>query len=47
MNANENEYFEQAVALTQELEDQEGPRPRIIVAKLGQDGHDRDRKSVV
>ncbi|MFN4075039.1 MAG: methylmalonyl-CoA mutase [Cloacibacterium sp.] len=46
MNANKNEYFEKAVALTQKFEDQEGRRPRIMVAKMGQDGHDRGAKVV-
>jgi tetratricopeptide (TPR) repeat protein len=44
MNANKNEYFEKAVRLTQKFEDQEGRRPRIMVAKMGQDGHDRGAK---
>ena len=46
MNAGKNEYFEQAVALTQKFEDQEGRRPRIMVVKMGQDGHDRGAKVV-
>lgn len=46
MNANKNEYFEKAVVLTQKFEDQEGRRPRIMVAKMGQDGHDRGAKVV-
>lgn len=46
MNANKNEYFEKAVALTQKFEEQEGRRPRIMVAKMGQDGHDRGAKVV-
>lgn len=46
MNAGKNEYFEKAVALTQKFEDQEGRRPRIMVAKMGQDGHDRGAKVV-
>ncbi len=46
MNANKNEYFEKAVNLTQKFEDQEGRRPRIMVAKMGQDGHDRGAKVV-
>ena len=46
MNANKNEYFEKAVALTQKFEDEEGRRPRIMVAKMGQDGHDRGAKVV-
>lgn len=46
MNAHKNEYFDQAVTLTQKFEDQEGRRPRIMVAKMGQDGHDRGAKVV-
>ncbi len=46
MNASKNEYFEKAVALTQKFEDEEGRRPRIMVAKMGQDGHDRGAKVV-
>lgn len=46
MNAGKNEYFEKAVALTQKFEDDEGRRPRIMVAKMGQDGHDRGAKVV-
>ena len=46
MNAGKNEYFEKAVALTQKFEDQEGRRPRIMVAKMGKDGHDRGAKVV-
>ncbi len=46
MNANKNEYFEKAVALTQKLDESEGRRPRIMVAKMGQDGHDRGAKVV-
>ncbi len=46
MNANKNEYFEKAVTLTQKFEDSEGRRPRIMVAKMGQDGHDRGAKVV-
>ena len=46
MNAGKNGYFEKAVALTQKFEDQEGRRPRIMVVKMGQDGHDRGAKVV-
>lgn len=46
MNASKNEYFEKAVGLTQKFEDQEGRRPRLMVAKMGQDGHDRGAKVV-
>lgn len=46
MNAAKNEYFEKALQLTQKFEDQEGRRPRIMVVKMGQDGHDRGAKVV-
>lgn len=46
MNAGKNEYFEKALALTQKFEEEEGRRPRIMVAKMGQDGHDRGAKVV-
>lgn len=46
MNANKNEYFEKALALTEKFEQEEGRRPRIMVAKMGQDGHDRGAKVV-
>ena len=45
-NAGKNEFFDQAVDLTQRFEDIEGRRPRIMVAKMGQDGHDRGAKVV-
>ncbi len=35
------------LAATEEFEAQEGRRPRILVAKMGQDGHDRGQKVVV
>ncbi len=46
MNASKNEYFEKAISLTQKFEDHEGRRPRIMVVKMGQDGHDRGAKVV-
>jgi len=46
MNAGKNEYFEKAINLAQKFEDEEGRRPRIMVAKMGQDGHDRGAKVV-
>src|SRR5690606_26411966 len=46
MNANKNEYFEKAVTLTQKFDESEGRRPRIMVAKMGQDRHDRGAKVV-
>ncbi|HKL72514.1 MAG TPA: methylmalonyl-CoA mutase [Marinilabiliaceae bacterium] len=38
--------FEKAVSLAQQFADQEGRQPRIMVAKMGQDGHDRGAKVV-
>ena len=39
-------HFEEAVKLANQFADLEGRRPRIMVAKLGQDGHDRGAKVV-
>ncbi len=38
--------FEKALRLSDEIAVQEGRRPRIMVAKMGQDGHDRGAKIV-
>ena len=38
--------FEKACQLTEEFAKKEGRRPRIMVAKMGQDGHDRGAKVV-
>ena len=38
--------FEEACALTEEFAKREGRRPRIMIAKMGQDGHDRGAKVV-
>ncbi|RJS46536.1 methylmalonyl-CoA mutase [Nocardioides cavernaquae] len=35
------------LAATEKFEEEEGRRPRILVAKMGQDGHDRGQKVVV
>ena len=45
MNANKMNILKKRL-LTQKFEDQEGRRPRIMVAKMGQDGHDRGAKVV-
>lgn len=37
----------EVLAATEEFEAEEGRRPRILVAKMGQDGHDRGQKVVV
>ncbi len=41
-----DEKFEKAQKLADEFEKIEGRRPRIMVAKMGQDGHDRGAKVV-
>ena len=41
-----DEYFEKARTLTNKFEEKYGRRPRILVAKLGQDGHDRGAKVI-
>lgn len=38
--------FEEARKLADQFEEQEGRRPRIMVAKMGQDGHDRGAKVI-
>jgi methylmalonyl-CoA mutase len=38
---------QRVVEAADEFEEQEGRRPRILVAKMGQDGHDRGQKVVV
>jgi len=38
------EAIEQARAATDEFEEAQGRRPRILMAKMGQDGHDRGQK---
>jgi methylmalonyl-CoA mutase len=42
-----DEKVKTVLAATEEFEEQEGRRPRILVAKMGQDGHDRGQKVVV
>ena len=41
-----DEKFEKAQKLADQFEELEGRRPRIMVAKMGQDGHDRGAKVV-
>jgi methylmalonyl-CoA mutase len=41
-----NEHFEKARKLADQFAEMEGRRPRIMVAKLGQDGHDRGAKVI-
>ncbi len=44
--AGDNESFEKARRLADEFAVLEGRRPRIMIAKMGQDGHDRGAKVV-
>ena len=41
------QLVQQVIAATDEFAEDEGRRPRILVAKMGQDGHDRGQKVVV
>jgi len=41
-----NESFKKAVQMSDAFAEQEGRRPRIMIAKMGQDGHDRGGKVV-
>ncbi|MEM9895211.1 MAG: methylmalonyl-CoA mutase [Bacteroidota bacterium] len=42
----DNKDFEKARQLSDEFEKQDGRRPRIMIAKMGQDGHDRGAKVI-
>ncbi len=42
----ENSDFKQAQKMAVQFADLEGRRPRIMVAKMGQDGHDRGAKVI-
>jgi methylmalonyl-CoA mutase len=42
----DNEHFQKARALADEFAKMEGRRPRIMIAKVGQDGHDRGAKVI-
>ncbi len=44
--ASQDENFKQAKALADQFASLEGRRPRIMVAKMGQDGHDRGAKVI-
>ena len=41
-----NQAVERVLAMTAEFEERDGRRPRILVAKVGQDGHDRGQKVI-
>jgi methylmalonyl-CoA mutase len=42
----QDKAFEEACALAREFADKQGRQPRIMIAKMGQDGHDRGAKVV-
>lgn len=42
----EKEEVQKVLQMTREFEEKEGRRPRILVAKMGQDGHDRGAKVI-
>jgi len=42
----DDKSFEKAKSMTDQFADQDGRRPRIMIAKMGQDGHDRGAKVV-
>ncbi|MFH0893202.1 MAG: methylmalonyl-CoA mutase [Bacteroidota bacterium] len=46
MEISNDESFSKARSLADEFEKMEGRRPRIMIAKMGQDGHDRGAKVV-
>ena len=46
MAIKENKYFEKATNLSNEFAQKNGRRARIMIAKMGQDGHDRGAKIV-
>ena len=41
-----NEDFQKALSLSDKFEEFDGRRPRIMIAKMGQDGHDRGAKVI-
>ena len=46
METKNDARFEEACKMADEFAKMEGRRPRIMVAKMGQDGHDRGAKVV-
>lgn len=45
-SASEEDEYESILAMVEEFEAADGRRPRILVAKMGQDGHDRGAKVI-
>ena len=46
MEIKQNENFKKALKLSDKFAETQGRRPRIMIAKMGQDGHDRGAKVV-
>ena len=46
MEIQNNDTFKEALALSDEFANKKGRRPRIMIAKMGQDGHDRGAKVI-
>jgi methylmalonyl-CoA mutase len=46
MEIQKNKTFKKALELSNEFADKKGRRPRIMIAKMGQDGHDRGAKII-
>ncbi len=45
-NFSEDEAINEMIEMTEEFLENEGRRPRILIAKMGQDGHDRGAKVI-
>ena len=45
MGIENNDIFKKALNLSDKFAKKNGRRPRIMIAKMGQDGHDRGAKS--
>ena len=46
MEIKKNKTFDKALELSSRFANQKGRRPRIMIAKMGQDGHDRGAKII-
>ena len=46
MEIQKNKTFKKALELSNEFAEKKGRRPRIMIAKMGQDGHDRGAKII-
>ena len=46
MEIQKNKIFKKALAISDKFANEKGRRPRIMIAKMGQDGHDRGAKII-